>query len=360
MTDGHEISFPAHSPMTETHDPRTPTYDDIVLAQERIRDRVSRTRVARSEALDRWLGCEAWLKCEQDQPTGAFKLRGASNAVAQLEAQGIAGDLATHSSGNHGAALAWAARAAGRQAVIVMPENAVRTKVDAVRRFGGVVDFCPPGQAPREAGLAKHVAEGRLPVPPYDHPDIIAGQGTAALELLAQSPGLDALVAPLGGGGLLAGCAIAAKGVDPGIEVLGAEPAGAADTAASLASGERVSTWSPDTIADGLRAVVGVMNFAVIQREVDAVLLADDEQIVAAMKAAHELAGLRIEPSAAVALAVIRAAPERFAGRRVGIILTGGNLDTDAFPWLDNGDLDDGDPDEGQPSVPNDGDPAHD
>lgn len=320
--------------MNEPSSNSVPRFVDVVQALERIRDRVVETPIARTPELDNWLGCETWLKCEHDQPTGAFKLRGASNAVAQLEARGISGNVATHSSGNHGAALAWAARAAGREAHIVMPDNAVRTKIDAVRRFGGNVVFCEPGQAPREAGLAALVADGSIPIPPYDHPDIIAGQGTAALELLEQAPDLDTLVAPLGGGGLLSGCAIAAAGINPAIEVFGAEPAGAADTAASLARGERVTSWEPDTVADGLRAVIGRMNFEVIRQDVTDVLLADDEQIVAAMRAALQFADLRIEPSAAVALAVIRCHADRFAGRRVGVILTGGNIDLDAFPWL--------------------------
>ena len=311
-----------------------PELSDIQRAQQRIKQQVLRTPVKRSSTLDRELGCSLWLKCEQLQPTGAFKLRGASNAVACLEEQGIAGDVATHSSGNHGAALAGAARAAGRRAHVVMPKNAVPAKIDAVRRFGGQVILCPPGQAPREAGLAELVARGCIPIPPYDHPDIIAGQGTAALELLEAAPELHVLVTPLGGGGLLAGCAIAAQGVKPEIEIIGAEPAGAADTAASLERGARVSAWEPDTVADGLRALVGVSNFAVIEQRVRSVLLADDDAIIAAMRLALDTAKLRLEPSAAVALAVIRQHPEVFAGRRVGVVLTGGNIDLERFPWL--------------------------
>ena len=311
-----------------------PELGDIQQAHRRIEKQVLRTPVERFPALDRRLGCHLWLKCDHLQPTGAFKLRGASNAVACLEERGIAGDVATHSSGNHGAALAWAARAAGRRARVVMPENAVPAKIDAVRRFGGEVILCPPGQAPREAGLAELVSQGCIPVPPYDHPDIIAGQGTAALELLEAAPELDVLVAPLGGGGLLAGCAIAAQGIKPGIEIIGAEPAGAADTATSLQRGARVTAWEPDTIADGLRAVVGVSNFAVIEQRARAILLVDDDAIIAAMRLALETAGLRLEPSAAVALAVIREHPEAFEGRRVGVILTGGNIDFERFPWL--------------------------
>lgn len=311
-----------------------PELGDIRQAHRRIETQVLRTPVERSPELEQRLGCRLWLKCEHLQPTGAFKLRGAANAVACLEERGIAGDVATHSSGNHGAALAWAARAAGRLAHVVMPENAVPAKIDAVRRFGGKVILCPPGQEPREAGLAELVSHGCIPVPPYDHPDIIAGQGTAALELLDAAPELDVLVTPLGGGGLLAGCAIAAQGVRPEIELIGAEPAGAADTATSLELGARVTAWEPDTVADGLRALVGVSNFAVIERRVRAVLLADDDAIIAAMRLALETAGLRLEPSAAVALAVIQQHPEVFEDRRVGVVLTGSNIDFERFPWL--------------------------
>jgi threonine dehydratase len=318
--------------MTTT--PNIPELGDIQRAHRRIEKQVLNTPVERPPELERLLGCQLWLKCDHLQPTGAFKLRGASNAVACLEERGIPGDVATHSSGNHGAALAWAARAAGRRARVVMPENAVPAKIDAVRRFGGEVLLCAPGQAPREAGLAELVSQGCIPVPPYDHPDIIAGQGTAALELLEAAPDLDVLVTPVGGGGLLAGCAIAAQGIKPGIQIIGAEPAGAADTAASLERGARVAAWEPDTVADGLRALVGVSNFAVIEERVRAVLLADDEAIIAAMRLALETAGLRLEPSAAVALAVIREHPEVFAGRRVGVVLTGGNIDFGRFPWL--------------------------
>lgn len=311
-----------------------PDLQDIQQAHRRIENQVLRTPVERASALEHALGCRLWLKCEHLQPTGAFKLRGASNAVACLEERGISGDVATHSSGNHGAALAWAARSVGRRARVVMPENAVAAKIDAVRNFGGEVILCPPGQVPREAGLAKLVEQGCIPIPPYDHPDIIAGQGTAALELLEAAPELDVLVTPLGGGGLLAGCAIAAHGINPGIEVIGAEPAGAADTATSLERGARVTAWEPDTVADGLRALVGVGTFAVIEQRVRRVLLADDAAIVAAMQLALEKARLRLEPSAAVALAVIQQHPEIFEGRRVGVVLTGGNIDLDRFPWL--------------------------
>jgi threonine dehydratase len=314
--------------------PGAVTLTDVQLAARRIAGLVEHTEVRREAALDARLGCELWLKCEQLQATGAFKLRGASNAVARLEEQGLAGDVATHSSGNHGAALALAASRAGRQAQVVMPANSVPGKIAAVRRCGGEVILCEPNQAAREQGLAELVAQGLHAVPPYDHPDIIAGQGTAALELLSDHPFLDVLVTPLGGGGLLAGSAIAARGLSPAIEVIGAEPAGAADGAASFQSGRRVEHWQPETIADGLRGLIGKLNFDLIKANVDDILLADEDGIVTTMRLLYETTGMALEPSAAVAIAVISAHPQRFAGKRVGVILSGQNYDPALFPWL--------------------------
>ncbi len=311
-----------------------PEFGDVCEAASRIKHLITRTPVLTSSELDDVLGCSVFLKCDHLQPTGAFKLRGASNAIAVLREQGIVDDVATHSSGNHGAALAWAARADGRRAYVVMPRNAVAAKIDKVRQFGGEVVLCEPGQLPREQGLNEQIARGHHPVPPYDHDDIIAGQGTAALELFEESPLLDDLVVPLGGGGLLAGCALAAAGQNRPIRVYGAEPAGAADAAASLERGERVESWEPDTVADGLRAVIGKKNFAIIKSHVEGILLADDEAIEGAMRLALDEAELRIEPSAAVALAVIRNNPDRFTGRKVGVILTGANIDLERYPWL--------------------------
>jgi threonine dehydratase len=189
-----------------------------------------------SEAtLNSELGCNLWCKCEHLQRTGAFKFRGASNAIIRLRESGVEGDVATHSSGNHGAALALAAQLDDRKAHVVMPENASGLKIEAVRRYGGEVYFCTPTQADREAGLAKLVRDGHIPIPPYDHADIIAGQGTAALELVQAHPGLEVIIAPVGGGGLIGGTAIV--GHHAGITVFAAEPAGAADTAASMARG---------------------------------------------------------------------------------------------------------------------------
>jgi len=296
-----------------------------VEAMARIAGVVRRTPVMCNDRLDAESGASLWFKCEHLQHTGSFKFRGASHAVSRLDDD--CPGVATHSSGNHGAALAAAARARGFHADVVMPENAVAVKVDAVRRHGGTVHFCAPTQAAREQGLAELVAAGRVAIPPYDHADIIAGQGTVGLELLAQAPGLDVVVAPLGGGGLLSGLTLAAARVAPGVEVIGAEPAGADDAARSLAAGERVTQHSPHTIADGLRALIGVRNFAVLSSAGIPVLTVSEDAIISAMGWLWRELKQVVEPSGAVALAAILLHRERFAGKRVGVVLSGGNLD---------------------------------
>jgi threonine dehydratase len=302
-----------------------PEIADIRLAQARIRDQIRMTPVLNDAGLDAALGCRLFCKCEHLQRTGAFKFRGASNAVACLRERHIDGDLATHSSGNHGAALALAARLDGRTAHVVMPENASSIKIDAVKRYGGKIHFCAPNQAAREAGMAQLVDAAYIPVPPYDHNDIIAGQGTAALELVQSNPELELLIAPVGGGGLISGTALVAR--DHGLAVFAAEPAGAADTAASMARGQRVESWQADTIADGLRALVGVRNFAIIQQHVTQVLTVTDDEIRSAMALFWAHLRMLIEPSAAVAIAAVRKHPELFAGRRVGAIISGANIE---------------------------------
>lgn len=313
-----------------------PHFSDVQLARERIAGRVARTPVLRDATMDAALGCQAWFKCEMDQPTGAFKLRGATHAIACLRELGNGADVATHSSGNHGAALAYAAREDGRGAHVVMPENSVPAKIDAVRSFGGHVHLCAPNQAAREAGLARLVDEGLIPIPPYDLADIITGQGTAALELLEEVPELDVLITPVGGGGLLAGTALVAESMAPGARVFGAEPTGAADAHASLARGSAVTRWQPETFCDGLRAVVGQMTFAVMQPRVTEILLVSDEETETAMRLVRDQLGRVIEPSSAVAVAAILAHARRFTDQRVGIILTGQNVDFDLFPWLED------------------------
>ena len=290
-----------------------------------IADRIRRTQIVTSESLNRLTAVDLTFKCEHLQITGSFKFRGASFAVSRLPA--TCPGVATHSSGNHGAALAAAAAARGFPADVVMPENAVASKIEAVRAYGGTVHFCAPTQAAREAGLQALIEQGKTAIPPYDHEHIIAGQGTVALEFLAQAPRLDDIVAPIGGGGLLAGITLAAAQVAPQARVTGAEPAGADDAARSLAGGERVSDHDPQTIADGLRALIGARNFAVLYRHGIDVITVSEAQITEAMTLIWRHLKQVVEPSAAVPLAAVLARRESFAGRRVGIVLSGGNLE---------------------------------
>ena len=302
-----------------------PDLADIHLARARIDEWVRATPVLNDPGLDAILGCKLFCKCENLQRTGSFKFRGASNAVLKLREDGIEGDVATHSSGNHGAALALAASLDSRRAHVVMPENSVPMKIEAVKRNGGIVYFCAATHESREEELGKLTETGKIPVHPYDFADIIAGQGTAAIELLQEVPSLDMVITPVGGGGLISGTAIAAR--SRGARVYGVEPEGAADTVTSLAQGYRVDTWKADTIADGLRAVVGVRNFSVIQSEVARVVTVSDDDIRRAMLLFWQELRMAIEPSSATVIAAICKYPEVFAGRKVGAIISGGNLD---------------------------------
>jgi threonine dehydratase len=310
-----------------------PELADIFSAQQRINGKIRTTPVLTDPQLNAELGCELWLKCENLQHTGSFKFRGASNAVAILDELGRPGDVATHSSGNHGAALALAASTNNRRAWVVMPENSIRPKVEAVRRNGGEIVFCAPNQQDREKGLAALVAKGCIPVPPYDHGHIISGQGTVVIEMSKQIPGLDIIITPVGGGGLISGSAIAARALIPGVRVIGAEPEGAADTALSLSQGRRVDQYAVDTIADGLRAIVGVLNFEIIRNNVDEVITVSDEQIIEAMALIWQRFRLLIEPSSATVLAAILASPGNFSNRRVGAVISGGNVDLEHLPF---------------------------
>jgi len=310
-----------------------PELADILAAKQRIRAVVRTTPVLSDPVFNEIIGCELWLKCENLQRTGAFKFRGASNAVARLDEIGQHGDVATHSSGNHGAALALAASGHKRRSWVVMPEDSVKTKVEAVRRNGGEIIFCPPTHKGREKGLAALVSKGCIPIHPYDHVDIICGQGTATVELADQCPGLDIVLTPIGGGGLISGSAIAAKALIDGVAVLGAEPEGAADTALSLNRGERVVQYEVDTIADGLRAIVGVLNFEIIRNQVDKVITVSEAGIVEAMALVWRYFRLLIEPSSATVIAAIMSQPGEFAGRRVGAIISGGNVDLEQLPF---------------------------
>ncbi len=320
--------------MNTATEQKRPGYLDIIAAHSRLPERVKNTRVSGNPELNKILGCDAWCKCENLQETGAFKLRGASNAILCLRENGIAEDVATHSSGNHGAALAHAAKLDGRNAWVVMPRNAVPTKVEAVKSFGGKLVFCEPNQKAREDGLAELVEQGFIPIPPYDHLDIIAGQGTAALELLTEKSDLDILMTPVGGGGLISGSAIIARHLDPGITIIGVQPTGTADAAASFLRGRRVSSWQPDTIADGLRALIGEMTFPIILDLVDDILTVTEAGLVRGMELISKHMEMIIEPSSATVIAAMLEHPQVFAGKKVGMVLSGGNVDVSQFPGL--------------------------
>lgn len=301
-----------------------PDFTDIQLAQARIRNQVCQTPVLNDPLLDKAMGCRLFCKSENLQRTGAFKFRGASNAIACLREQGLTGNVATHSSGNHGAALALAARLDGRTAHVVMPEDSSRVKIEAVRKYGGQIHFCSPGNEARANELEKLVQEGMIPVHPYDDARIIAGQGTAALEFVQEIPSLEQVVTPLGGGGLVSGTAIATR--HQGIEVFAVEPEGAADTVESLRQGKILEHFSPDTIADGLRALVGIRNFRIIHDQVNRVLTVSDMDIRQAMILFWDQLKILIEPSSATVIAAIRNHPEIFEGKKVGALISGGNI----------------------------------
>ena len=276
-----------------------------------------------------------FFKCENFQKIGAFKARGATNAVFALTDAEAANGVATHSSGNHAAALARAARLRGIPAHIVMPSNAPKTKIESVRRNGGIIVFCEPTLVAREAACAKIIAEtGARLVHPFDDYAVMAGQGTATLELLEQAPDLDLIIGPVGGGGLLCGTAVAAKGARPGIRVIAAEPAGADDAARSVAAGRLIPLEQAATIADGLRTSLSARTFPLIQQQVDGIVTVSEESIVAAMRRIWEVLKIIIEPSCAVPYAAVMDEKIDVSGKRVGIILTGGNVDLDALPWL--------------------------
>jgi threonine dehydratase len=309
---------------------------DIRAAAARLYGVAHRTPVETCAALDTAAGRRLFFKCEHLQKVGAFKFRGAWNAVSCLPDAVAARGVVTHSSGNHGQALALAASMRGIPAWVVVPSDATRSKKDAIRGYGATLVECEPTLEARDVEAARLVAEtGGSLIPPYDHPDIVAGQGTAALELIEQVPDLDAIVVPIGGGGLISGAALCAREAAPRVRVFGAEPTGADDAAQSHAAGELVAPGPPDTIADGLLAGLGEHTWPPIRDLVEAVFTVDDADAIAAMRLCWERAKLLIEPSAAVAVAA--ALSDRFRAldglERVGVILSGGNLDLDRLPW---------------------------
>jgi threonine dehydratase len=310
------------------------SFDDIRAAARRIAGSVRHTPVMRCPELDAELGAEIHFKCENFQEMGAFKLRGASNAVLSLPEAALKKGVATHSSGNHGTALALAAQRRGVKACVVMPENASAYKKRAVEAYGAQIIYCESTQAGREAALAKYVAEtGASVIHPYNDAAVMAGQGTAALELHGQSPGLDMVLAPLGGGGLLSGTAVATRALAPKAKVIGVEPLGADDAWRSLKAGHIEPVAHPDTVADGLRATIGPLTFAVLRAEIDEVVRVEEQDILDAMRYLWERMKIVVEPSAAVPLAALRRGLVAVRGHRAGIILSGGNIDLDNLKW---------------------------
>ncbi|MDX1567026.1 MAG: pyridoxal-phosphate dependent enzyme [Longimicrobiales bacterium] len=333
-------------------DPNTPTHQDLRSAAETIGPHAHRTPVLTSRTIDRRVGGRVFFKCENFQRAGAFKFRGACNAVFSLSEEALASGVATHSSGNHGQALALAASLRGVPAYVVMPENSPAVKVEAVKGYGGNVTFCEPTLKGRETTLGEVIDEtGAREIHPFDEPLVIAGQGTAAMELLHEQPELDLILAPVGGGGLLSGTALAVEGEhgeEPGestragsgtaateIRVIGAEPALADDALRSLRAGSLQTIDTTRTIADGLRTTLSPRTFTLISRHVDDIVTVEEHSIIEAMRFVWERMKIVIEASAAVPVAALLEGRIETEGRRIGVILSGGNVDLTRLPWQD-------------------------
>ncbi len=311
-----------------------PTRENLVEAKRRIEPYVNRTPVFTSRTVNNLTECEIYFKCENFQKVGAFKFRGAVNTVLSLTDKEAAGGVITHSSGNHAQALALAAAIRGIPAFIVMPKNAPKVKVRAVEGYGGKITFCEPTLEAREESCAGKAGEtGAYFVHPYNDGRIVMGQGTSAAEFIEEVPGLDILVAPVGGGGLLSGTALAASYFSPATEVYGAEPSMADDAYRSFQEKKLIPAENPKTVADGLLTSLGTLTFSIILGHVDGIRTCSEENIVSAMHLMWERMKIVVEPSAAVPLACILEDPKPWKGRRIGIIVSGGNVDLERLPW---------------------------
>jgi threonine dehydratase len=314
-----------------------PTLADMLIAHERIKPHIHRTPVLTSSFLNELTGAELFFKCENLQKAGAFKARGASNAVFGLTDAEAAKGVATHSSGNHGTCLSYAAGRRGIPCTVVMPHTAPQAKKDAVIGYGGKVVECAPSTSDREAVFARVVAEsGAEFVHPYNDPRVIAGQGTCSKELIEQVDGLDAVIAPIGGGGMISGTCLTLSNLAPGVKVYAAEPKQADDAARSLRAGHIIADDAPETVADGLKVPLKDLTWHFVKRHVSDILTASDPEIIEAMKLIWKRMKIVMEPSSAVPLAVILKNKELLAGQRIGIIITGGNVDLDRLPWMEN------------------------
>ena len=312
----------------------TVTLNEIKAAAERIKPYIHRTPVLTNESLNQKVGSQVFMKCENLQKVGAFKFRGASNAVWSLTDEEAEQGVVTHSSGNHAQALALAARMRGIPAYIVMPNNAPQVKKDAVAGYGGRITFCEPTLEARETTMDRiRLDTGATVVHPYNNEQVIAGQGTAALELLEDVPDLDVIIAPVGGGGLLSGTSIAAAGIKKGIRVIAAEPELADDAFRSMQAGNIILSVNPKTIADGLLTSLGTLTFPVIQERVEQIVTVSEAGIIDSMKFIWERAKIIIEPSAATVIAALWEKKIDLSGLKVGVILSGGNVDLNKLPW---------------------------
>ena len=311
-----------------------PTLHDMRDAQVRVKPYVHRTPVLTSQYLNDLTGAELFFKCENLQKAGAFKARGASNAVFGLTAEQARRGVATHSSGNHGTCLSYAAGRRGIPCTVVMPHTAPQAKKDAVRGYGGIVVECEPSTTSREAVFAEIVAKtGAEFVHPYNDPRVIAGQGTCSAEMIEQVANLDAVIAPIGGGGMISGTCLTLSNLAPQIRIYAAEPQNADDAYRSFKAGHIIADDAPDTIADGLKVPLKDLTWHFVSNHVTDILTASEHEIVAAMKITWKRMKIVMEPSSAVPLAVILKNKDIFAGQRVGVVITGGNVDLDLLPW---------------------------
>ncbi len=311
-----------------------PTLEDMLVAHERIKPHIHRTPVLTSSFLNELTGAELFFKCENFQKAGAFKVRGASNAVFGLDEETAKAGVATHSSGNHALSLSYAAGRRGIPCHVVMPRTAPQAKKDAVRGYGGIITECEPSTSSREAVFAEVEARtGAEFVHPYNDPRVIAGQGTCSKELMEQTDGLDAVVAPIGGGGMVSGTCLTLSNLAPEVKIFAAEPEQADDAARSFRAGHIIADDAPETVADGLKVPLKELTWHFVSNHVTDILTASEQEIVDAMRLIWARMKIVMEPSSAVPLATILKNRDIFAGKRVGIIITGGNVDLGKLPW---------------------------
>ncbi|MCO4848341.1 MAG: pyridoxal-phosphate dependent enzyme [Yoonia sp.] len=312
-----------------------PTYDDMLTAHERIKPFIHRTPIRTSDFLNELTGAQLFFKCENFQEPGAFKVRGATNAVFGLDDEQAKMGVATHSSGNHASCLSYAANRRGIPCNVVMPSTAPQAKKDTVRRYGGQITECEPSTTSREETFAKvQAATGGDFVHPYNDPRVIAGQGTCAKEFVEQTDGLDIVMAPIGGGGMISGTCLTLSNLAPEVQIIAAEPEQADDAYRSFKAGYIIADDAPKTIADGLLVPLKDLTWHFVSKHVTDILTASEDEIIDAMKLTWKHLRIVMEASSAVPLATILKNKDRFAGKRVGIIITGGNVDLDLLPWL--------------------------